>query len=134
MKFLLEPTPKRHEILLQQDKPICNCKRCDGPVASKLQLNQIASDSGYIFISKLRQRELNRGLDTPQTIIDKCVAFLTKFGRMTWCDEIGLVVHTYTTVREELMSGRKTKLRKKIVINLLVDELVEIIDFKQFQM
>lgn len=95
-EFLLEPTSKRQEILLQKGMSACKCERCDGPAASESQRKQLASDLDYIYITG-KMTELEE--EDLQTVNDKCVSFLTKYGRKIWCDEIVEIVNAYKIIR-----------------------------------
>ncbi|XP_055297496.1 SET and MYND domain-containing protein 4-like isoform X2 [Sitodiplosis mosellana] len=105
MVLLLEPKQKRHETL-RQYHITCKCQRCDGQTALKSQRKQLSSDPGYRF---LQEKMSNLTSGDLQEVNDKSVSFLTKYGRMTWCDEIGEVISFYTIARSmQWLGGLET--------------------------
>lgn len=94
--FRLESTEKRQQILWDRKKMICSCTRCQGISASWEQRQQLTADPNYQKIVLDLSPMALVDKDEMQAMIDKCATFLKKYDNIEWCDEIGMVVFTYS--------------------------------------
>lgn len=93
--FLLEPKDRRQATLWERKKIICSCTRCHGAAATAEEKRQFLFDPDFQSIVMVKLPLDNRNSMQLQYLTDKCVNFLKKHDRVQWCDEIGMVVHTY---------------------------------------
>lgn len=102
--FLLESKKIRQNVLFEQKEIVCKCIRCRGPNASYTMRQQLAKDQDYCFI-KSNSSPVTKILLNYEELVNRCVAFLGKYGHETWCDEIGEVVTVYIALRRIEIQG-----------------------------
>lgn len=97
-KFLLAGKEVRQQILRREKHLICKCSRCNGVSASIAQRQQVAGDPEFDWILS-NAPKLNRyDSEKIREMLNKCVAFLKKYGTIEWCDEIGKIVTAYINI------------------------------------
>ncbi|XP_055298561.1 SET and MYND domain-containing protein DDB_G0273589-like [Sitodiplosis mosellana] len=94
-KFLGLPKHVRQQELWNQVHIKCNCSRCMGAAASSDQRQQLATDPDFPLILSSASNLSPYASQKIEDTIEKCIAFLTKYGQIKWCDEIGEAVDAY---------------------------------------
>lgn len=74
----------------------CKCPRCRGKISSPEQCRRMVDDpiSRNIALN-LHLMQMNIEQSNPTMLMDNCVAFLRKYGRMDWCSGIGNVIKIF---------------------------------------
>lgn len=108
--FLQEARKIRQSVLLEQKEIVCKCIRCRGPNASYSMRQHMAQDRDYCYIksngSSPKQIILNY-----EELVNRCVVFLTKYGRETWCEEIAEVVTLCIALKRIEIQGFTLQMR-----------------------
>lgn len=94
LNCLLESESKRQQMLRESFNFACKCTRCGGLRASPQQRLQMVSDPVYLHI----MADFDTNIDNDEKIrelLDKCIAFSRRYGRVPWCKEIGMVMNIH---------------------------------------
>lgn len=96
---LLKPKLERQRIIWNKKKTICMCMRCieSGELTvSPVQQHQLRSDSNFQYILSHYYTKID---DIHLHVMKvKCMSFLKKFKKITWCPEIGMVLEYFVKV------------------------------------
>lgn len=112
--ILRESKETRQRIIWQEREFVCKCERCENEPATVAQRQQIFSDANYQAIVARAEDDFS------QPLMDKCETVLRMFGRIPWCDELGMVVETYTLfVRARLTGPIKLNMLREIMLENL---------------
>lgn len=103
-KFLLHPKHVRQQYLDKQAHIKCNCIRCKGQGASADQRRQLAMDPSLQLILSNASNPNPYDSQKIDDTIEKCIAFLKKYGHIEWCDEIGKVIVAYENTLKHRIS------------------------------
>lgn len=99
-KFLLLPKHVRQQHLWHHAHIKCNCSRCVGQEASLDQRQQLTMDPDLRTILSSASNLSPYDNQKIEETMEKCIAFLKKYGQIEWCDEIGKVVDVYMKTME----------------------------------
>lgn len=85
---------------------VCDCERCIGPAIypSQKVVREMQRDRDYQYV-KMNYSQFNTRMDRDAGIIEKCTAFLKKYGDMPWCQEISDVVNAYKFTLATIIAG-----------------------------
>lgn len=95
---------ERQRSIWDQEKIICTCMRCtDGEeLTSPMQRHQMISDPDFQYVVH-SPLEIDQFLQIQKILNVKCISFLEKYRKITWCQEIGIVFNTYIQIIQALL-------------------------------
>lgn len=95
----IDPTKLRQEYITKRQRLKCKCVRCNGITATPAQQQQMSTDPSFEYITRNQSHLFlirnSYNLFAMNELIERCINFLKKYGRMNWCDELKVVLLTY---------------------------------------
>lgn len=85
----------RQVMLRMQKGFMCDCLRCIGVEACAAVRNRISADADYHSILSMDQKNPCDKVKILPQLIEKCVAFLQKYGKNDWCHELGRIIRAF---------------------------------------
>lgn len=104
MSLLRQPKDVRQQVIWTHRRIKCECARCEGIVASANQRRQMASDSDFKYI--FANSSTHSIIGDISVMHQRCQTFLTKYGHMNWCDELGIVLSTYVMIVNQILKPK----------------------------